>query len=217
MSADSPIDPFMQFNRKPVQDRQIDTLIGLAKGITADGIVNQQEAEFLLDWLTQNRVIIQDNPIFQGLFERVSTMLEDGVLDADEQRDLLSSLQSFSGKPSLSGEFIRTTDLPVNQPEPRVIFQDKRFLFTGTSAFGTRKQCAVEVEKRGGIVESFVVRRLDYLVLGAYVTPSWKHETYGTKIHKAMEYRDQKGLPLKIVTEQNWANSGGIQTAPTDV
>jgi len=41
------MDIFTRFNRKNIQDRQIDTLIGLCKGITADGNVNQQKAEFI--------------------------------------------------------------------------------------------------------------------------------------------------------------------------
>src|SRR5881394_940824 len=38
-----------------VTDRQIDELIGLCKGVIADGVLNQQEAEFLRDWLKSNR------------------------------------------------------------------------------------------------------------------------------------------------------------------
>lgn len=40
------MDIFTKFNRKNIQDRQIDTLIGLSKGITADGKVDQSEAEY---------------------------------------------------------------------------------------------------------------------------------------------------------------------------
>ena len=43
------------FNTKPMADRQIDQLIGLAQGIVADGIVNQAEAETLQNWLRANQ------------------------------------------------------------------------------------------------------------------------------------------------------------------
>jgi len=39
---------FQKFNRNKVDDRQIDTLIGLAKGVLADGIVNQDEVIFVI-------------------------------------------------------------------------------------------------------------------------------------------------------------------------
>jgi hypothetical protein len=40
-----------RFNSKRVSDRNIDELIGLARGILADGKVDQQEAEYLQKWL----------------------------------------------------------------------------------------------------------------------------------------------------------------------
>ena len=37
------MDLFTRFNRKNIDDRQIDTLIGIRKGLIADGKVNQAE------------------------------------------------------------------------------------------------------------------------------------------------------------------------------
>src|SRR5690606_13165451 len=37
------MDIFTKYNKKSIQDRQIDTLIGLSKGLTADGKINQAE------------------------------------------------------------------------------------------------------------------------------------------------------------------------------
>lgn len=59
------MDIFTKFNRNKIQDRQVDTLIGLSKGITADGKVDQAEAEFLQSWLVQNHHT--DNPIIMNL------------------------------------------------------------------------------------------------------------------------------------------------------
>lgn len=39
------MDLFTKFNRKNIDDRQIDTLIGISKGLVADGKVNQSEAD----------------------------------------------------------------------------------------------------------------------------------------------------------------------------
>lgn len=47
------MDPYVNFNRKNIDDRQIDTLIGLSKGLAADGKLVQSEAEFLHTWLVQ--------------------------------------------------------------------------------------------------------------------------------------------------------------------
>ena len=67
-----------------------------------------------------------------------------------------------------------------------------------------------EVEKRGGTYAKSVRKDLDYLVLGHYVTPSWKHETFGTKIEKAMIWRDEREMPLAIVSEEAWLKAGEI-------
>ncbi|MDB0064578.1 hypothetical protein N9F47_05315 [Gammaproteobacteria bacterium] len=56
------MDIFQKFNRKHIDDRQIDTLIGISKGLLADGKVDQSEAEFLQTWLIQSRQTT-DNPI----------------------------------------------------------------------------------------------------------------------------------------------------------
>ena len=198
---------FTRFNKKDIQDRQIDTLIGLSKGITANGEVDQAEAEFLQGWLVQN--CQSDNPIVLNLLNKVSEMLKDGILDEEESSELFSILHSISGDKTELGEVAKTSTLPVCDPAPPVEFAGKNFLFTGTCAFGTRKQCQEAIESLGGINSKGVTKKLDYLVLGTYVTDSWAHESFGRKIEKAMEYRDS-GLPLVIITEEHWANEAGL-------
>lgn len=202
------VDIFTRFNRKSIDDRQIDTLIGLSKGLVADGSIDQAEAEMLLGWLVQSRVATS-NPIVLNLLEKVSAMLEDGVLDSEESAELFSILRLIAGDPSEVGELGRATTLPIDQPLPEVVFQERSFLFTGTCAFGTRRQCQEATEALGGINATGVTEKLHYLVVGTYVTDSWIHENYGRKIEKAVQYRNQ-GVPLVIISEQHWADSGDI-------
>jgi NAD-dependent DNA ligase len=199
---------FTRFNKKSIEDRQVDTLIGLSKGLVADGNVNQSEAEFLLTWLIQNQNN-SENPIIDNLLQKVAVMLEDDVLDSGESEELKNILQGISGENSEIGELAKTTSLPINAPLPKVEFDGSSFLFTGTCAFGTRKDCQSAIEKLGGVNAKSVTKALNYLVLGTYVTDSWVHETFGRKIEKAIEYRDS-GLPLIIITEEHWANEAGI-------
>lgn len=197
---------FTKFNRKNIDDRQIDTLIGISKGLVADSKVNQTEAEFLLSWLIQSQQT-SNNPIIVNLLNKVSSMLEDGVLDSKESAELLSLLYKITGESSEIGELAKTTSLPINDPSPSIIFESKEFLFTGTCVFGTRKQCQEVVQSLGGINAKGVTKNLNYLILGTYVTDSWAHENYGRKIEKAMQYREA-GVPLVIVTEEHWLNEG---------
>lgn len=202
------MDIFQRFNRKSIDDRQIDTLIGLSKGLLADGKVDQSEAEFLQTWLIQSRQT-SDNPVIINLLSKVDSMLEDGVLDSEEVSELLSILQKLTGEPSEMGELAKTTSLPVDEPAPSVIFEDNYFLFTGTCVYGTRKDCQAAIDKLGGINAKSVNKKLNYLVLGTYVTDSWIHEAYGRKIEKAMQYRDE-GVPITIITEGHWVNEANL-------
>lgn len=104
---------FTKFNQKSIDDRQMDTLIGISKGLVADGKVNQPEAEFLLTWLIQSS-LNTNNPIILNLLSKVSHMLEDNALDSDESAELLQTLQRINGEPSEIGELAKTTSLPIN-------------------------------------------------------------------------------------------------------
>ena len=204
------MDQSTRYRRGAVQDRQIDTLIGLCKGITADNIVNQEEAEFLEAWLNANRLTIANNPVTLPLYMQVKSLLEDGVLDDIEAQDLLATLHNFSNNGGLvDGEFIQSSNLPIDQPPPAVTFPGKRFAFTGTFAYGGRSDCERAVHRRGGECIGNVRKDLDYLVLGRYVTPGWVHESWGRKIEKAIAYRE-RGLPVAIVGELHWREQGQI-------
>jgi len=202
------MDIYTRFNRKSIQDRQIDTLIGLCKGITADNIVNQAEAEFLQTWLAQS-MQASDNPLIHNLLQKVRAMLEDGILDEEESNELLSTLRKITGDSSSTGELAKTTTLPLDEPMPSVIFEERSFLFTGTCVFGTRKECHDATESLGGKCIKNVTQSLNYLVLGTYVTDSWAHENFGRKIEKVIEYKDS-GLPIAIITEEHWLNEGNL-------
>ena len=55
-------DAYTRFNRKHVDDRQIDTLIGIAKGVLADGTVNQSEYDRLVEELRGKITVTEIDP-----------------------------------------------------------------------------------------------------------------------------------------------------------
>lgn len=203
------MDIFVRFNRKAIDDRHIDTLIGLSKGLLADGRIDPSEAQALHQWLTQARASSR-HPVILNLLSRVDEMLADGMLDQDESSELLATLRQVAGEPSEFGEVAKSASLPLCRPKPELAFSGRTFLFTGTCAFGTRAQCQDATERLGGINAKSVTKTLNYLVLGSYVTDSWAHETFGRKIEKAMEYRSN-GMPLAIVSEEHWASAGNFR------
>lgn len=74
------------YNRKQRIDRDLDELVGLAKGMAADGVVSQAEADFLASWLRRNNEVCNHGAALL-LYNRVAEMLSDHHLDTEEQAE----------------------------------------------------------------------------------------------------------------------------------
>ncbi|HCN45909.1 MAG TPA: NAD-dependent DNA ligase [Pseudomonas sp.] len=198
------------YHEARIDRRSADLLIGLTAGITADGQVTQQEAEFLENWISTNLAHLED-PVINLLYRRLSDMLADGVLDAEESAELLSTLRSFAGlsasKPrATDNPFTPPVDLPLCSPVPELEWNGRLFVFTGVMAYGPRKDCEALVLDRGGQIGPGVSKKIHYLVIGTVGNDQWLHSTYGTKIKKAVELREA-GAQISIISEDHWQKS----------
>lgn len=193
-----------QFNSARLRDRSIDELIGLCRGILADGIVMQGEAQYLLAWLDSNRGAADQWP-GNVIYPRVAAMLNDGVLDADEQAELLDLLNETTGMgiplPEVAASY--ASALPLDDPPPDVVFPGSAFVLTGQFAQGSRKECEKIVTARGGTIHGSPTRRVHYLIVGAIGSRDWIHSTHGRKIEKAVDLKRQ-GHAIQIVSEGHW-------------
>ena len=198
------------FNRKRREDRSIDELIGISKGVIADYIVNQAEAEFILSWIKRNSEIKNTWPV-NVLFDRITEMLSDNYLDQEEQAELFELIHQFTGqnKPAEILENWSST-LPLDQPMPEINFEDRVFCFTGKFVSGSRKDCQRVIEEKGGIFVKGPSRKLDYLVIGVLGSEDWIHTSYGRKIERAMELKNQ-GFELSIVSEDHWVDFAYVE------
>src|SRR6266487_604227 len=151
-----------------ITSRQIDELIGIARGLVADGQINQPEVEFLQKWLAAN-AIISDQPVIRVLYRRVNQMLADNVLDEEEKIELLDTLNSFSSRDFELGEVLKSSSLPLCDPPPQLTFIDQRYCFTGTFNFGQRKECEAAVERLGALAGS-LTQKTNVSVVGIYAT-----------------------------------------------
>src|SRR3546814_2242413 len=108
--------------------------------MAADGASNQHEAEFLQKGLAAN-IAISSQPVIQTLYRRVSEVLADGRLEDDEAQDLLSTLDQLSTRDLEHGEVLKSSDLPLCDPAPHLVFDNRLYCFTGTFNFGRRAEC----------------------------------------------------------------------------
>ncbi|HEX3809789.1 MAG TPA: hypothetical protein VHW02_08800 [Rhizomicrobium sp.] len=191
------------FNRARLDDRQVTELIGICRGLIADDTVNQAEAEFLQKWLAANAGITS-NPVVCNLLQRITKLLEARALHMEESKALFETLEKFTGNNIELGEVLKSSKLPIDDPAPTLIFENKRYCFTGTFAFGTRNDCEAVVAELGAGYGSLTLKT-NYLVIGAYATDSWIQSAYGRKIERAIEMK-QEGHPIAIVGEGHWVN-----------
>lgn len=188
-----------------IEDRDISELIGIARGLVADGEVNEQEADFFVQWLKEHSHLTCWP--FDVLNRRIVTMLEDGVIDAEERAELCSILKGLIGeKPVVEQVTSLASTLPLTQPVPQIVFEGKTFCFTGKFAFGQRKDCEAAVVRMGGQHQSKVTTRLDYLVIGFLGNEDWMHSSFGRKIQQALDF-NARGRNIAIVSEDAWAQA----------
>lgn len=136
--ADRPDDRFLAAVGRPrIVARQIDELVGLARGITADDVVSTAEVDMLKSWLAINDAITRE-PVLRDLALRIDEILSDGTVEPEECRDLLEILKGLCGS-SAPGELLKSTTLPVCKPPPSLTFEGRAYCFTGTFNFGKRK------------------------------------------------------------------------------
>lgn len=192
------------YNRKQRHDRSLDELLGLAKGMAADGVINQLEAEFLHKWLVKNNDLNSTWSV-NVINERVRHMLCDGVLDQEEQQELFGLICSFTGQIPVEQELENmSSSLPLDDPPPSLTFNGSVYCFTGSFASGTRTDCHQATIKMGGEIKTSVSKKIDFLVIGVIGSRDWVHTSYGRKIEYAAQLR-QDGHGIAIVSEDHWA------------
>ncbi len=188
--------------------RSCETLIGICTGLMADRHLNDEEIRFLSLWLAEHAELANTWP-GEVILARVRAIHMDGIVDEEERAHLEQTLRRLLG-----GTLEETgaadglaTKLPLDQVDS-IVFRDRSFCCTGQFIFGTRTACERAIVDRGGLVSAGVRKDLSYLVIGMMASHEWAHSTFGTKIEKAMEYRD-KGRTIYIVGEEQWTKCLG--------
>jgi hypothetical protein len=199
--------------------RTISELLGLAKGIVMDGVVTQEEAEGLAEWVLRNREFVTVWPL-DILIERFDRIFADGKVDEEERNELKELLEALVGAGATDRLDVHgTTQLPLTQPPPLIQFPGKVFVLTGKFTYGSRRKCEEQIRIRGGVCESSVTLRTHYLVVGLLASRDWIQTSYGRKIEKAVEIIRGQG-DLAIISEQHWIKSlaeAKRQPSPQDV
>lgn len=194
------------FRNQEIKDRNIDELLGIAKGILADGIANEQEINFIFSWIQQHFSQEQQSQYpLNILYNRINEALSDGKIDDTEVQEITELLKKFTGGEPINDQVkTMSSSLPLCSPEPDVEIQNNSFCFTGAFTIGTRKACQNLIEELGGTFNKTPTLKTDYLVIGILGNEDWIHSSYGRKIEKAVENRDVKETGISIITEEHF-------------
>lgn len=193
-----PVNPLLNERRRI--DRGLSELLGMVRGILADGVVLEVEAEALARWILSNAEIANHWPA-DVLVKHLNRIFEDGRMDEDERQSLTDLLTNLSGR-ALEEFASSSTELPLTRPTPEVIFDQNAFVFTGKFLFGPRRACHRETEIRGGVCEDAITARTRYVVVGSLASRDWIQSGWGRKIERAMEL--SKFGEIYIVAEETW-------------
>jgi len=200
--------PSAGITSKRRQDRTTDELVGICRGLLADGHVSQQEAEFLKGWIERTSEFVGSYP-FSHIYKVLSDILKDGFIDADESADLHDTLIRFVGGEAfdpIAETASLSTSLPLCTPPPAIAYQGRSFLVTGTFSYGTRPLVHAAIAERGGLAAGNISKNVNFLIIGDLGSRDWINSNAGRKIQAAIELRDA-GHAIAIVSEQHWASS----------
>ncbi|UJE01929.1 BRCT domain-containing protein [Serratia plymuthica] len=177
-------------------------LNGLCKGLISDRDLSDHEIRYLDWWLTQNGALKKNYP-GSHLYALVKEILSDGVITPEESASLHKALVDFTGCDLDSGVVDGlATRLPIDSdflPEVK----GRVFCLTGMFMAGKRSIVEDRIKLAGGNVIDNITKKLDYLVIGTLSSRDWKFSSHGRKIEKAINYRDEEGAKLKIISEEN--------------
>lgn len=73
-------------------------LIGLCRGVIADGMINLAEAEYIQRWLGERPNLLETWPASE-LHDLLGKVLKDGALSEQEQQELSDMLEEVVGDP----------------------------------------------------------------------------------------------------------------------
>ena len=190
------------YYERRVTDRLVAEMLGMCRGILADGVVNEAEAIALAAWLRHHPDAAAGFP-GREIAEWVDRCFRDGIVEVAEIDELRGMLADLVGdRPSDEAPGTSPSRLPYNDPLPTVFFEGREFVFTGHCCM-PRKECERLVTDRAGRVHTDVRMQTDYLVVGSVASESWVQAAWGRKILRASEIRES-AAKIAIIPESHW-------------
>lgn len=183
--------------RASLVNRKVSDMKELIARITADESLSLRELDRLSQWILENEDMTGNYP-FDAISKTVGTILEDGSVSAEEQKDLLSLMEAF----------LHPADEAGTSPGPDFSFAGEAVCLTGDFYYGSKEDIMEIIRRQGGIITNSVTRQTTIVLVGSLGSHRWSYGNFGSKVKKAMEQRE-KGQNIRILSE-NDINFAGI-------
>lgn len=154
--------------------------------VIEDQSISNDELEQINEWLHSHVSLLGFYP-FDKIYFAVEGILEDGVMDQDEERELLNLFDHFLNP---------QTDTNVTD------ISGKTVCLSGEFNYGSKKQVEEYLTNKGAITVGSVTAKTDVLVLGEAGSAAWKYGNYGSKYEKARQLIE-KGKSILITKEKD--------------
>ncbi len=184
-------------------EKCINELTGILKGIACDDKITPKEFEYLDSWLQEHSHLVDVWPV-NLLTKRVEEIKEDGIVTTEEREHLLETLKKitgtrFSEDGSVSGNVAEVWFDDIKEFD----HQNKKICFTGIFLSGTREYCETLAKSFGATTSKNVTSKVDALVLGSTASKDWRFTSHGRKIEKAMKLKSG-GKEILLLSESIW-------------
>lgn len=166
--------------------KEMQKLQEIVKDIIADEKVSGFEIQELEKWLVNHDNLKGFYP-YDKIFGVVEKVMADGILDMDEQVELLDLLDVFVNP--------KTEKTPIK-------LEGKTICLSGDFVYGSKKQVEEFLSDRGAIIAKSVTGKIDILILGEAGSIAWKYGNYGSKYEKACQL-NEKGKNITILKEKD--------------
>lgn len=103
----------------PVLAPEVAQFVSLCEAVLADELVHQNEAEYLMDWISKNPAVTDDANI-ADIRNLLQISLEDGYLDENEAEELRLVLSEFCDR-------VLNSSQPLPKPKPKKKTRKKAF------------------------------------------------------------------------------------------
>lgn len=167
--------------------RKLLELQNLLFDVTEHGGITEADIFFVKQWLDENSEFEKDFPC------AVLKTKINAALNASPQDSAFDELY----------DVFKYAAEPLKEIGCFLLWQGMNVCITGDFELGEEHEVEERLEKYGFTLNKSVTKKLDILLVGNLGNDLWTFGTYGEKVKKALEYR-QNGAAINIVTEREF-------------